>query len=79
MMSSGRPAREPPAFTVSSIVGNFHASRQPRGAHRRDLLVAECPQEAQFAEHLHVLFATRRGLAHRLLATRRDVAIQKVS
>jgi len=22
-MSSGRPAREPPAFTVSSIVGNF--------------------------------------------------------
>jgi hypothetical protein len=23
MMSSGRPARKPPAFTASSIVGNF--------------------------------------------------------
>ena len=36
-----------------------HGAGQPRVAHRRDLLVAQCPHEAQFAEHLHVLFMRR--------------------
>jgi hypothetical protein len=31
--------------------------------------------EAQFAEHFHVLFAMRGGLAHRLFAARRDVEL----
>src|SRR6202022_2624159 len=74
MMSSGRPARKPPAFTASSMRGNFVVAAS-RGSHRRDLLVGQCPHEAQFAEHLHVLFVMRGGLADRLLAAGRDVEL----
>jgi hypothetical protein len=34
----------------------------PGVAHRRDLLVGQCPQEAQFTEHFHVLFVMQRDL-----------------
>ena len=53
----------------------FHGAGEPGVAHRRDLLVGQCPHEAQFAEHFHVLFVMRRGLADRLLAARRDVEL----
>jgi hypothetical protein len=43
--------------------------------HRRDLLVGQCPHEAQFAEHFHVFFVMRGGLADRLLAGGRDVEL----
>ena len=68
MMSAGVPARKPPAFTASSIVGNLTVPAQPGIAHRRDLLVGQGPHQAQFAEHFHVLFVVRRGFADRLLA-----------
>ena len=58
-MHSGRPARKPPAFTESSIVGNF----TPRVAHRRELLVAGHPHERNSPEHLHGLLGLQSGLA----------------
>jgi len=79
MMSSGRPARKPAGLHRILDPRQFDGAGQPGGAHRRDLLVGQCPHQAQFAEHLHVLFVMRRHLAHRLLAGGRDVAIQKVS
>jgi hypothetical protein len=53
----------------------FYGPRQPRVAHRRDLFVGQGPHEAQFAEHFHVLFVMRGGLADRLLAGGRDVEL----
>src|SRR5207244_11481970 len=53
----------------------FHGTGEPGVAHRRDLLVGQCPHETQFAEHFHVLFVMRRGLADRLLAARGDVEL----
>ena len=52
-----------------------HGADQPRVAHRRDLRVAERLHEAQFAEHLHVLFIMRDGLADRLFAGGSDVEL----
>src|SRR6266478_6454878 len=60
MMSSGRPARKPPAFTASSMRGNFVVAAS-RGSH--------------IAEHLHVLFVMGCRLADRLLAAGRDVEL----
>src|SRR5579884_3675474 len=74
MMSCGRPARKPPAFTASSIVGSLTVPIRA-GLHRLDLLVGQRAYEAQLAEHLHVLFVMRRGLADRLLPARRDVEL----
>src|SRR5580704_6307421 len=53
----------------------FHGTGKPGVAHRRDLLISQCPHEAQFAEHLHVLFVMGGGLADRLLAGGRDVEL----
>src|SRR6516164_8641007 len=62
MMSSGRPARKPPAFTASSIVGNFTVPTS-RGSRIAAICSSVKARTAQFAEHLHVLFVMRRLLA----------------
>jgi len=73
-MSSGRPARKPPAFTASSIVGNFTVPTS-RGSRIAAICSSVKARTAQFAEHLHVLFVMRRRLADRLLAGGRSVEL----
>ena len=68
MMSSGRPARKPPAFTASSIVGNLMV---PTSLGSR--IVAICSSvytrtKRNSPKHFHVLFVMGRRLADRLLA-----------
>jgi hypothetical protein len=75
MMSSGRPAQETAGLYRILDRRQFDGAGEARVAHRRDLLVGQCPHQTQFAEHCHVLFVMRGGLAHRLLAGGRDVKL----
>ena len=64
MMSAGVPVRKPPAFTASSMRGSFAV-----GARFGSRIVSICSSvsprhQAQFAEHLHVLFVVLRRPPH---------------
>ena len=75
-MMSLRPAGEETAGLHRILdCRQFHGADELGVAHRRDLLVGQGPHQAQFAEHLHVLFVMRRRLADRLLAGGRSVEL----
>jgi len=75
-MMSLRPAGEETAGLHRILdCRQFHGADELGVAHRRDLLVGQGPHQAQFAEHLHVLFVMRGDLADRLLTGGDDVEV----